>query len=175
MKARRSTYNQKQQRPQTVNPQRPKIGTREQNTSRTLGRLSRVDPTFNQLLAKYMEKAVPHDRPLKQTNLKGRSVRKQKPTKLAQKVVQPRLPGHPPLGMSRCFPVYSSLMCCPTQVWGSMMMNPYYWPNLFAYSGWRAPQVLSIDMLIKQTWPKKMQSEMASVHQIFILFDHKSQ
>jgi hypothetical protein len=53
-------------------------------------------------------------------------------------------------------------------------MNPYYWPNLFVYSVWRAPQVLSIDMLMKQTWPKKMQSEMASVHQIFILFDHKS-
>jgi hypothetical protein len=29
-------------------------------------------------------------------------------------------------------------MCCPTQVWGGMAMNPYYWPNLFAYSGWGA-------------------------------------
>jgi hypothetical protein len=68
---------------------------------------------------------------------------KKRPTTPAQKVVQPRSPGHPPLGMSRCFPVYSSPMCCPTQPWGGMAMNLYYWPNLFAYSGWGAPQVFA--------------------------------
>jgi hypothetical protein len=101
-------------------------------------------------------------------------MRKQKSIRPPQKVVQPRSPGHPPLWMSRCFPVYSSLMCCPTQVWVGTVMNPYYWPNRFAYAGWRAPQVLPIGMLIRQTWPKKMQSKMAYVHQIFILSNHKS-
>jgi hypothetical protein len=101
-------------------------------------------------------------------------MRKQKPIKPAQKVMQPRSPSYPPLGMSRCFPVYSSPMCCPTQVWVGTAMNLYYWPNLFAYAGWGAPQVLPIGMLFRQTWPKKMQSKMASVHQMFILSDHKS-
>jgi hypothetical protein len=47
-------------------PQRSKIGTRKQNTSKTSERLSRVDPTFDQLLAKYMKKkVVPHNRTIK--------------------------------------------------------------------------------------------------------------
>jgi hypothetical protein len=83
-----------------------------------------------------MKKVVPHDRPLKWTKSKGWSVRKQKPTKPAQKVVQPRSSGHPPLGMSRCFIVYSSSMCCYTQLWGGTSMNMCYWSNMFAYSGW---------------------------------------
>jgi hypothetical protein len=45
------------------------------------------------------------------------SVWKQRSTKLAQNVVQPSSPDHPPPGMSWCFPVYSSSMCYPTQVW----------------------------------------------------------
>jgi hypothetical protein len=53
-------------------------------------------------------------------------------------------------------------------------MNPYYWPNPFAYSGWGHHKFLPIDMLIKQTWSKKDQSEIVSVHKIFILSDHKS-
>jgi hypothetical protein len=40
--------NQKQPRPQSVRPQRPKIGTRKQNTSKTSSRLHRVSPTFDQ-------------------------------------------------------------------------------------------------------------------------------
>jgi hypothetical protein len=40
--------------------------------------------------------------------------------------------------------------------------------------GLEAPQVLPIGILIRQTWLKKMQSKMASLHQIFILSDHKS-
>jgi hypothetical protein len=91
-------------------------------------------------------------------------MQKQKPIKPVQKVVQQRLPDHPPLGMSQCFPVYSSPMYCPTQVWVGAAMNLYYKPNLFAYAAWGAPQVLLMGMLIRQTWPKKMQSKMASIH-----------
>jgi hypothetical protein len=144
IKAERSADDQKQQRPHTVRPQRHKTGTRKQNTFETSGRLSRIGPTFDQLLAKYMKKkAVPHDRSIKQTKSKERSVRKQKSSKPAQIVVQPRSPGHHSLGMSWCFQVYSSLMCCHTQLWGSMAMNLYYWPNPFTYSGWGAPQVFA--------------------------------
>jgi hypothetical protein len=70
-------------------------------------------------------------------------MQKQRLTKLAQEVVQPRSPGHPPLGMLWCFPLYSSSMCCPTQVWGGMALNPYYWLNPFTYLGWGAPQVFA--------------------------------
>jgi hypothetical protein len=49
-------------------------------------------------------------------------------------------------------------------------MNLYYWPNLFAYSDWGHHKFLPIDMLIRQTWPKRMQSEMTSVHQSSIKY-----
>jgi hypothetical protein len=67
MKARRSVDNKKHQQPQTVRPQRSKISTRKQNTSKTLGQLNRVGPTFDQLLAKYMKKTIPHNQPIKQS------------------------------------------------------------------------------------------------------------
>jgi hypothetical protein len=44
------------------------------------------------------KKAVPHNRPIKQTKSKRWSVLKQRLTKLDQNVVRPRSPGHPPLG-----------------------------------------------------------------------------
>jgi hypothetical protein len=134
MMAGRSTEGQKQQ-PQTIGQQRSKTSVRKQNTARASGQLSRVDPTFDQLLAKYMKKVVPHNRPIKPTKSKRRSVQKQKPTKTAQKVAQPRSPSHPPPGIAWCFPFYPSPMCCPTHVWGGTTMNPYYWPNPFAYFG----------------------------------------
>jgi hypothetical protein len=71
MKVGQSVDDQKQQRPQTVIPQHPKTGTRKQNTSKTSGRLHRVGPAFDQLIAKYMKKDVPHIRPIKQTKSKG--------------------------------------------------------------------------------------------------------
>jgi hypothetical protein len=80
-------------------------------------------------------------------------------TKSAQKVVQPRSSSHPPPGMSWCFPVYSLSMCCPTQMWGGTAMNPYYWPNPFTYLGWGHHKFFPIDILTRQTWPKRMQSE----------------
>src|SRR5688572_2386155 len=100
----------------------------KQNTTKTSGRLSRVGPTFDQLLAKYMKKVVADNRPIKPTKSKWRSVRKQKPTKMAQKVAQPRSPSHPRLGIVWCFPFYPTPICCPTHVWGGTTMNLYYWP-----------------------------------------------
>jgi hypothetical protein len=133
-----------------MRPQCPKIGIRKQNTFRTSGYLSRVDPTCDQRLAKYMKKkTIPHDRPIKRTKSKGRSVQKQRLTKPTQEVVQPRSPCHLLLGMSRCFPVCSSPMCCPTQVWGGTTINPYYWPNSFAYSDLEYHKIFPIDMLIR--------------------------
>jgi hypothetical protein len=98
----RSAEGQKQQ-PQTIGPQRSKTSVRKQNTAKTSGRLSRVGPTFDQLLAKYMKKVVPHNRPIKPTKSKRRSVRKQNPTKMAQKVAQLRSPSHPPPWIAWCF------------------------------------------------------------------------
>jgi hypothetical protein len=70
MKAGQSTDDQKQQQPQTVRPQCSKTGIWKQNTSKMSGRLSKVSPTFDQLLAKYMKKVVPHNRPIKQMKSK---------------------------------------------------------------------------------------------------------
>jgi hypothetical protein len=111
MMAGRSTDGQKQQT-QTMGPQRSNTSVRKQNTTKTSGRLNRVGPTFGQLLAKYMKKAVPHNRPIKQMKSKGRYVRKQKPTKWTQKVAQPRSPCHPPPGIAWCVLFYPSPMCC---------------------------------------------------------------
>jgi hypothetical protein len=79
MMAGQSTDGQKQQ-PQTIGPQCSKTSVRKQNTAKTSRRLSRLGPTFDQLLAKYMKKVVSHNRPIKATKPKRRSVRKQKPT-----------------------------------------------------------------------------------------------
>jgi hypothetical protein len=49
-------------------------------------------------------------------------------------------------------------------------MNPYYWPNPFAYLGWGHHKFLPIDMLIRQTWSKRMQYEMDYVHQSSIKY-----
>jgi hypothetical protein len=64
-----SADGQKQQ-PQTIEPQRSKTSVRKQNTAKTSRRLSRVGPTFDQLLAKYMKKVVPHNWPIKPTKSK---------------------------------------------------------------------------------------------------------
>jgi hypothetical protein len=52
----------------------------------------------------------------------------------------------------------------------SYAMNLYCWLNPFAYSSWRHHKFLSIDMLIRQTWTKRMQSETASMHQSSIKY-----
>jgi hypothetical protein len=45
--------------------------TFEQNTFKTSSQFSRTDPTFDQLLTKYIKKkVVPHDQPIKRTKSK---------------------------------------------------------------------------------------------------------
>jgi hypothetical protein len=85
-------------------------------------------------------------------------MQRQRPTKLAQKVVQPRSPAHPPPKMLWYFRIYSLLMRCPTQVWHGTIMNLYYLPIPFAYSGWGHHKFLLINMMIRWIWMKKMQS-----------------
>jgi hypothetical protein len=71
MKLGRSTDNQKQHRFQNVRQQRPKIGIRKQDNSNMSGQLNGVGPTFDQLLAKYMKRVIPHDRSVKNQSRKG--------------------------------------------------------------------------------------------------------
>jgi type V secretory pathway adhesin AidA len=62
----RSGHTQDPQRPRTFKPRRPEIGTWKTNTFKAAGRLVKSDPTFNQLLSKYVKKkADPSDRPAK--------------------------------------------------------------------------------------------------------------
>jgi hypothetical protein len=125
-----------------------------------------------------MKKVVPHNRPIKQTKSKGRSVRKQKPTKWTQKVAQPRSPCHPPPGIAWCVPFYPSSMCCPAHVWGGTAMNSYYWLNPFAYLGWGAPQVFAnwqvdqVDMAEEDAIRNGLCA--LKFHQVFILSDRKN-
>jgi hypothetical protein len=100
----------------SIGPQHSKTSVRKQNTAKTSGRLSRVGPTFDQLLAKYMKNVVPHNPPIKSTKSKRWSPRKQRPTKTVQKVAQPRSSSHPSPGLAWCFSFYPSPMCCPTHV-----------------------------------------------------------
>jgi hypothetical protein len=51
-------------RPRTFKPRRPKIGTWKTNTFKAAGQLVKSNPTFDQLLSKYVKKkADPSDRP----------------------------------------------------------------------------------------------------------------
>jgi hypothetical protein len=64
--SRRSGHAQDSQRPRTFKTRRPKIGTWKTNTFKAAGRLVKSDPTFDQLLSKYVKKkAGPSDRPAK--------------------------------------------------------------------------------------------------------------
>jgi hypothetical protein len=61
-----SDHTQDPQRPRTIKPQRPEIGTWKTNTFKAAVRLVKSSPTFDQLLSKYVKKkAGPSDRPAK--------------------------------------------------------------------------------------------------------------
>jgi hypothetical protein len=96
--------------------------TREQSTYNIHGRLVKADPTFNQLLSKYVRKnTVLRDQQTK----KPRSPAKTKwSNKTARKTTQqessihPAMPGYFP-------PAYSSSLYCPIQMWNCTTMNPW--------------------------------------------------
>jgi hypothetical protein len=60
----RSDNAKEPRRPRTFKSRQPEIGTWKTNTFKAVGRLVKPDPTFNQLLSKYVKKkAGPSDRP----------------------------------------------------------------------------------------------------------------
>jgi hypothetical protein len=62
----RSGHAQDSQRPRTIKPRRPEIGTWKTKTFKAASRLVKSGPTFDQLLSKYVKKkADPSDRPAK--------------------------------------------------------------------------------------------------------------
>jgi hypothetical protein len=90
-------------------------------------------------------------------------MQKQKPIKPVQKVVQQRLPDHPPLGIT----VLSSLFISDVLSYSSVGWcgdESILQAQPVCLCGLGAPQVLLMGVLIRQTWPKKMQSKMASIH-----------
>jgi hypothetical protein len=116
--------------PKPRGPNHPAQGDESENSS-SLPRFSQtffftkitIVPLF------CMKKVVPHDRPIKRTKSKRLSMQKQRLTKPTQNVVQPRSSRHPLPRISWYFLIYSSPMCCPTQVRGGTTMNSYYLPN----------------------------------------------
>jgi hypothetical protein len=118
------------------------------------------------------------NRPIKPMKSKGWSMRKQKPTKMAQKIAQSRSSSHPPPGIAWCFPDYPSSMCCPNHVWGGTAMNMYYWPNPFACLGWGAPQVFAYWQVDQANMVEEdaMWNDLYALkfYQLFILYDRKS-
>jgi hypothetical protein len=144
--ARQSTHGHKRQPPHKARKE-----MQGQSQHATHGRLVKVGPTFDQLLAKYAgKKAFLRDWPTK----KPRSPTKTKrPSKMARKTMQQASPIRPV--MPGCFPpTYSSSMCCPVQIWNGTTMNPWYMCTPFVYSGWGHLHSIPFDSLIKWSRPK---------------------
>jgi hypothetical protein len=115
--------------PKPRGPDHPAQGHESDNPS-SLPRFSQAFFHQNSPCSPFcMKKVVPLDRPIKRTKSKRLSVQKQRLTKPTQNVVQPRLSRHPLPRISWYFLIYSSPMCCPTQVRGGTTMNSYYLPN----------------------------------------------
>jgi hypothetical protein len=142
-------------------PHKARKETQGQSHHDAHGRLVKVGPTFDQLLDIYAgKKGILRDRPTK----KPRSPAKTKwSNKTARKATQQASPIHPM--MPGYFPpVYSSLIYCPVQIWDGTTMNPWYMHSHFVYLSWGHLHSIPFDPLIKWSWPRKMQSEMAFMH-----------
>jgi hypothetical protein len=99
-----------------------KKGTQGQRKHDTHGRLVKVGPTFDQLLAKYAsKKVVLRVRPTKKPRSLGKIKR---PNKMDRKAIQQSSPIH--LMMPGYFPpTYSSSIYCLAQIWKCTTMNPW--------------------------------------------------
>jgi hypothetical protein len=76
----RSDNAKKPRRPRTSKPRQPEIGTWKTNTFKAAGQLVKPDPTFDQLLSKYVKKkADPSDRPARQPRLPIHEQRQERP------------------------------------------------------------------------------------------------
>ena len=96
------------------------------------------------------------------TNKTRSPAKTKRPNKTARKATQQASPNHPV--MPRYFPSYSSSIYCPVQMWNGSTISPWYMHNPFAYSVWGHLHFIPFDPLIKQSWPRKMQLEMAFMH-----------
>lgn len=126
------------QRPQhlcTFKPQQLEVCMSKQNTFKASGRLVKADPTFGQLLSKYVTKnVVPRGQPTKQPRSPTKVTW---PMKMTHKMTQQVSPIHPSPVVSVYFwPTYSLPIHCPIQIWNITTMNPYYIQDPFAYLGW---------------------------------------
>jgi hypothetical protein len=95
--------------------------TQGKNEHNTHGRLVKVGPTFDQLLAKYAgKKVVLCDRPIKEPRSPAKTKRSNKTARKAMQQASPIyhvLPGYSP-------PAYSSSIYFPIQIWNCTTMNP---------------------------------------------------
>jgi hypothetical protein len=133
--ARQSAHGQRRQRPHKARKE-----MRGQSQHDTHGRLVKVGPTFDQLLAKNAsKKTLPCDR---STNKPRSPAKTKRPNKAAQKATQqashvhPMRPGYFP-------PVYSSSVYYPVQIWNGTTMNPWHMYSPFVYQDWGAPPLYS--------------------------------
>jgi hypothetical protein len=133
--ARQSAHGQRRQCPHKARKE-----MRGQSQHDAHGRLVKVGPTFDQLLAKNAsKKTVPCDRSTKKPRSPAKTKR---PNKTAQKATQQAPPVHP-MRPGYFPPVYSSSVYYLVQIWNGMMMNPWYMYSPFVYPDWGAPPFYS--------------------------------
>jgi hypothetical protein len=151
------TDNAKEPRqPCTFKPRQPKIDTWKTNTFKAASRLVKPDPTFNQLLSKYVKKkAGPSDRPARRPRSPIHEQRHKRPIgpphqseKMEGHIVQlrPNIPAWtpPPPYLPMPYPyTYIPLPYVPNQMWG-MPSYPFGMPK---YPAWGAPQTSVLDRL----------------------------
>jgi hypothetical protein len=119
-----SAYGQRRQPPHKA------LKGKETQWQSTYGRLTKANPTFDQLLSKNTNK---------KTVLRGRSTKKPRPpaktkrvNKTARKATQQASPIHP-MRPGYFPPVYSSSVYHHVQTWNGTMMNPWYMYSPFVY------------------------------------------
>jgi hypothetical protein len=144
-------HTQDPQRPHTFKPRRPEIGTWKTNTFKAAGWLVKSDPTFDQLLSKYVKKKADHsDRPAKRPRSPIREqyqVRPIGPPPQSEKMeghtvqLRPNIPTWPPPPpyppMSYPY-AYIPLPYVPNQIWGM----PPYPLGMPQYPAWGHPKHL---------------------------------
>jgi hypothetical protein len=154
--SRRSDNTKEPRRPRTFKPRQPEIGMWKTNTFRAAGRLVKPDPTFDQLLSKYVKKkAGPSDRLARQPRSPIHEQRQERPIgpphqleKMEGHSVQlrPNIPAWtpPPPYLLMPYPyTYIPPPYVPNQLWGM----PSYLFGMPQYPAWGAPQISVLDRL----------------------------
>jgi hypothetical protein len=152
----RSDNAKEPRRPRTFKPRQLEIDTWKTNTSKAAGWLVKTDPTFDQLLSKYVKKKVgPSDRPARRPRSPIHEQRQERPIgpphqseKMEGHIVQlrPNIPTWtpPPPYLPMPYPyTYIPPPYVPNQMWG-MPSYPFGMPQ---YPAWGAPQTSILDRL----------------------------